>query len=187
MTETIRDGDTDEYLVYLFAKMDNDYRPTNESPPFHLWRKLDIGELTITQYKKIIQKMDQLFEEKGYNNKYLIDFNDIISGTDDEKYLYLLKYGDEIPLDAQRKLWKLNITPAELGETNAAISEYGIVIWSANDDIADSFSFNPGYSNIQAGISVPAMEGGKRKMRRTRRRRNSAKRTRRHRRQVRKA
>ncbi len=186
MAEIIRGGDTDEYHVYLYAKVDNDYRPTNESSPLHLWRKLDIGELTLTQYKKIIQKIDQLFEEKGFN-KYLIDFHDTIFGAHDEKFLYLLKYGDEIPLDARRKLWKLNITPAELGETSPNISEYGIVIWTAMDNITDAFSFNPEYSNIQAGISVPAMEGGKRKMRRTRRRRNSAKRTRRHRRQARKA
>ena len=180
MDPILRGGQTDEYNLYLYAKVDNDYRPTNESAPLHLWRQLDIGEYTITQYEKIIQSINQLFEAKGYN-KYLLDFHLTLYGDADEKFLYLLKYDEEIPWADQRKLWKLNITPAELGETARDFSEYGIVIWSVADNIATEFMYNPEHSNIQMGISVPANQGGG--LRRTRRHRKRAKRTRRQRRE----
>ena len=96
-------------------------------------------------------------------------------GTEDEMFWYLTKYGDEIPWGDQRKLWKINVTPAEIGETNPTVSEYGIVVWEVTDNISKTFSFNPVHMDIQHGIDVPeAMAGGKRrKTRRLRRARRS--------------
>ena len=184
----IRGESTDEYNVYLFVKSDNDYRPAPGSPPHHLWSLLDIGEQTIVKYEKIVNSIKQLFEAKGYD-KYIIDPHSAIFGEDEDEFLYLVKYGDEIPWAHQQKLWKLNITPAELGAPVEDLTEYGIVIGNAMGVIPARFAINPLLYDYQTGAAIPAAAaaaeagagagavGGKR--RKTRRLRMKARKTRR--------
>jgi hypothetical protein len=175
----IRGESADEYNMYLFVKADNDYRPAPGSPPHHRWDQLDIGELGITQYEKIIKSIEQLFETKGYT-KYIIDPHLALFGEDDEEFLYLVKYGDEIPWADQRKLWKLNITPAEIGEHIPDWTEYGIVIWNAAGGIPRSFAINPLLYNYQTGaaVSAAAVGGKRRKTRRLSTKRRKSRRSR---------
>ena len=180
----LRGEQTDEYNVYLFVKTDNDYRPAPGSPPLHLWSLLDIGEQTIVNYEKIVNSIKQLFEAKGYD-KYIIDPHLALFGEEEEEFLYLVKYGDEIPWADQQKLWKLNITPAELGIPVQEWTEYGIVIWNAMGGIPALFAINPLLYDYQTGAAIPAAApaaqagavGGKR--RKTRRSQTKRRKTRR--------
>ena len=155
----LRGEQTDEYNVYLYVKSDNDYRNGQRPQPLHLWDQLDFGELDIVKYEKIVDSIKQLFEAKGYN-KYILDPHFTLFGEEDRPFLYLVKYGDEIPWADQRKLWKLNLTPAEVGEENPDYSEYGIVIWGILNNIPASIAIDPRFYQSQQAIPQLAAAAG---------------------------
>lgn len=162
----IRDGAVDEYHVYLYGKSDNDIRPQElQSVPHVLWERKYFGELRINDYLKVINAIKATFSAKGVDEKYILNSHEILYGDEEEEFLYLTKYGNEVPDRAKNVLLPLNIQNA--AAINSDFTEYAVVIWTRLFSLPVEEIIVRRGVNYQAGVGVPAepaaAAGGRRK------------------------
>lgn len=168
----LRNGQTDEYHLYVYAKLDNDYRPPEDPTTSHnLWSQVDLGLLDIVHYNQILDAIKATFQTNGIDDKYIICPEKVL--YEDKHYAYLVKYGDEIPVDFHDQLGPLDIPNPSAIVENA--SQLALVVW-AHVTAAEPAPIII-YPSDQVGATVPMMTGGRRRLRSTRRGRRSSRRS----------
>jgi len=149
--ELLRGGQIDEYHLYLYGKTNNDFRRANNAnTPRYYWERMDFGSLSFSFYEKVKAAIESMFEVRGLNKLLIFEAKTV---HDEEPYLYLVKYGDEIPGDIINIL--LPIEVENLGESgNPSLSQLAVVV-TRGEGRAVHFEYDPVVLDIQSGISVP--------------------------------
>jgi len=154
----IRGSQIARYATYIYALIDNDFRPNpGIQTPLHLWSLGDVGTLDVNQYKKVSSAVSSILTSHEVDDQYLLNIGEALDG--DIKGIALEKYGaNPLPAVFVNRLFRF---PPIDGLDVGGLTQFGVVFWTdpANPPF-ELVTVNPQMFDYQPGIGVPADIGG---------------------------